>query len=87
MARQSESAAKRIQVGILGLLVVLICVSVASFLVERSSKPQQHSPENMPVEAIPAKAPDEPLAELGVAPPSEVKAGAPAAEPSPDLPK
>ena len=40
MARTNESAVQRLQVGLVGLLVVLICVSIASMILSRADDNQ-----------------------------------------------
>jgi hypothetical protein len=68
MAQKRESALQRIQVGVIGLVVVLLFVSLANMLMDSAiigdSGPQRGLTETIFQE----KAPDEPLAELGVAP-------------------
>jgi hypothetical protein len=69
MARSNESAVQRIQVGVLGLLAVLVFVYIANLIVERAAP--MSAPEtaaNRQVGAEPDAPKDEPLAELGVTP-------------------
>ncbi len=69
MARSNESAVQRIQVGVLGLLAVLIFVYIANLIVERASPiSAPASGTNRQVEAQRNAPKDEPLAELGVTP-------------------
>jgi hypothetical protein len=72
MARTTESAMQRLQVGLLGLLVVLLFVSLASML---SGGTDEKSKTSASAGGIPAgasdetkKTPDEPPVELGVTP-------------------
>jgi hypothetical protein len=66
---------QRIQVGIIGLVCVLLFVSLANVVIERTTLSQETNQapggvavkENSAAEAIP----DEPFAELGVAPAAE----------------
>ena len=70
MVEQRQSAVQRIQVGVIGLVVVLLFVTLANMVLDRvSSGPQGAgmpgaAPNASGVEATP----DEPLAELGVTP-------------------
>jgi hypothetical protein len=68
MARTDESAVQRLQVGLVGLLAVLIFVSIASMILSRTDSPSQpvEASENgaMPGEEAPKEAP----VELGVTP-------------------
>ena len=69
MARTNESALQRIQVGVIGLLAVLVFVYIANFLLERAPTLEQNSVSvGAPVNADEVKPKDEPLAELGVTP-------------------
>ena len=71
MARTNESAVQRLQVGLVGLLVVLICVSIASMILSRADSSEAASAKlNGTVPASEsAKAPSEdPMVELGVTP-------------------
>jgi hypothetical protein len=69
MARPHESAVQRVQVGVLGLLAVLLFVYIANLILERVVPKQSASPDvARQVEAQPDKPKDEPLAELGVTP-------------------
>lgn len=70
MAQPRESALQRIQVGIFGLVLVLILLSIANLMfsqpVEEEIVTQSEAPDlQLPQEGEVA---DEPLAELGVAP-------------------
>jgi hypothetical protein len=69
MGRSSESAVQRIQVGVLGLLAVLLFVYIANLIVDRVV-PDQGSAigANEQVQAPADQPKDEPLAELGVTP-------------------
>ncbi len=69
MARPNESAVQRIQVGVLGLLVVLLFVYIANLILDRVVPSQPQSIDSYPkIEAQSDKPKDEPLAELGVTP-------------------
>ena len=70
MVEQRQSAIQRIQVGVVGLVVVLLFVTLASMVLDRvSSGPQAGGmPGNAPMTAGENSTPDEPLAELGVTP-------------------
>lgn len=69
MARSNESALQRIQVGVLGLLAVLLFVYLANLILERvPAAPAIPADNNRPAVAETAKPKDEPLAELGVTP-------------------
>jgi hypothetical protein len=69
MARSNESAVQRIQVGVLGLLAVLLFVYIANLIVERAGPMSAPAPgTNRQVEAQADTPKDEPLAELGVTP-------------------
>lgn len=68
-----QSATQRIQVGIIGLVVVLLFVSLANMALDRASDEPAVSqmPGSMPSQGEDAAAetkPGEPLAELGVTP-------------------
>lgn len=73
MVEQRQSAMQRIQVGLVGLVVVLLFVSLATMVLERvtdspaSSESSGRSALNVDGTAK-IVAPDEPLAELGVTP-------------------
>lgn len=85
MARSNESALQRIQVGVLGLLAVLLFVYIANLILERvPSQSTATAVEGAPATSDATKPKDEPLAELGVTPvveesPETVKA-APSAQ-------
>ena len=69
MARSNVSALQRIQVGVLGLLAVLLFVYIANLILERvPSRNASTAVEGAPAAGGPAKLKDEPLAELGVTP-------------------
>ena len=66
MVEQKQSAIQRIQVGLVGLVVVLLFVTLANMVLDRVSDGPQTG-------GVPEAAPlttekDEPLAELGVTP-------------------
>ncbi len=78
----SQDTMQRIQVGVVGLVAVLLVVSVANFVLQRASD-EQSAIEEIQAEAldssgrlvvesepapVPAPAPAEPLAELGITP-------------------
>lgn len=70
MVEQRQSATQRIQVGVIGLAVVLLFVSLANMVLDRVTGGQSAS-ERPNSEAIAAEGeplPDEPLAELGITP-------------------
>lgn len=75
-----QDTVQRIQVGVVGLVTVLLLVSVANFVLQRASD-EQSAIEEIQAEAAdrsrelvqeaapaPAPAPAEPLAELGITP-------------------
>ena len=70
MVEQRQSAMQRIQVGVIGLVVVLLFVTLASMVLDRVSDGPQAGgmPETSPVADNKNQTPDEPLAELGVTP-------------------
>lgn len=70
MAEQKQSAIQRIQVGMVGLLVVLLFVTLANMVLDRVSDGPKTGgmPDAAPLIADKNKTPDEPLAELGVTP-------------------
>lgn len=70
MVEPRQSALQRIQVGVIGLVVVLLFVSLANMVLDRvKSGPDSASTPNSGVIAGSETAPpDEPLAELGVTP-------------------
>jgi hypothetical protein len=67
-----QSAVQRIQVGLIGLVTVLLFVSIANMLFDRTSSAasgSQQTKANASAEAAKSEQrQDEPLAELGVAP-------------------
>ncbi len=70
MVEQRQSAMQRIQVGIIGLVVVLLFVSLANMVLDRVTDGQSASelPNSDAIAAEGEPLPDEPLAELGVTP-------------------
>lgn len=70
MVEQKQSAVQRIQVGVIGLVVVLLFVTLANMVLDRvSSSPQAGGvPGAAPTAPGGEATPDEPLAELGVTP-------------------
>jgi hypothetical protein len=69
MARPAQSAVQRIQVGLLGLLAVLLFVSIANMILDRAGSNIDAAPESTATTKKDAGQPkDEPLAELGVMP-------------------
>lgn len=70
MVEQRQSAIQRIQVGVIGLVVVLLFVTLASMVLDRVSDGPQAggTSQSAPPTAGLDKTPDEPLAELGVTP-------------------
>lgn len=74
---------QRIQVGVVGLAAVLLLVSVANFVIQRASDEQTVIEEMQgdgsgvapPLASNPEGKPSEPLAELGITPAPESKAG------------
>jgi hypothetical protein len=70
MVEQRQSAMQRIQVGVIGLVVVLLFVSLANMVLDRvtSGRPDDALPRAESVTAGSEPLPDEPLAELGVTP-------------------
>lgn len=75
MAESRQSTMQRLQVGLVGLVVVLLLVSLANMALDRATdKPAVSGTES--VSAVTdaskeAEAPAEPMAELGVAPVSK----------------
>jgi predicted lipid-binding transport protein (Tim44 family) len=67
-----QSAVQRIQVGLIGLVIVLLFVSIANVMSDRTSSAAAGSPQakvNAAADAAKSEQrQDEPLAELGVAP-------------------
>jgi hypothetical protein len=70
MAEQKQSAIQRIQVGLVGLVVVLLFVILANMVLDRVSDGPQTGgvPDATPLITDKDATPDEPLAELGVTP-------------------
>lgn len=73
MARSNESAVQRLQVGLVGLLSVLIFVSIASMILTQADGSTQNSAAQAAAKAAgqgsdPKTANDDPLVELGVTP-------------------
>lgn len=70
MVEQRQSAIQRIQVGLVGLVIVLLFVTLANMVLDRvSERPQMGGTSDaVTVDGDPEKTPDEPLAELGVTP-------------------
>jgi uncharacterized membrane protein len=70
MVEQRQSAMQRIQVGLVGLVIVLLFVSLANMVLDQASKGQQPDGDAGGVAGTAASnsTPDEPLAELGVTP-------------------
>ncbi len=67
MVEPRQSAMQRIQVGLIGLVVVLLFVSLANMVLDRVAGGQSVSGAPGMGEAA-SEMPDEPLAELGVTP-------------------
>jgi hypothetical protein len=73
MVRSNESAVQRLQVGLVGLLSVLIFVSVASMILNRADNGSQSITAQSGTKAAnqdgdKASSSDDPLVELGVTP-------------------
>jgi hypothetical protein len=68
MAQKRESALQRIQVGVVGLVIVLLFVSLANMVLDRAFVGDPNTDLDFSKAASKDRAPDEPLAELGVAP-------------------
>ncbi|WP_373475525.1 hypothetical protein [Sphingorhabdus sp.] len=69
MVEPRQSAMQRIQVGVIGLVVVLLFVSLANMVLDRvQTGPDAVAAGNAKAEIDPLAPPDEPLAELGVTP-------------------
>lgn len=64
MVRSTDSAVQRLQVGLIGLLVVLLFVSLASMLTDRAGGPQKPAATT----EVTKKADDEPVVDMGVTP-------------------
>jgi hypothetical protein len=83
MARNTESAVQRLQVGLVGLFVVLLFVSLASMLIDRADSPgksaeQQAEAAKQGGEAVP----DQPPVEIGVTPVMPEQSDTKAAQPA-----
>ncbi len=70
MIEQKQSAIQRIQVGVVGLVVVLLFVTLATMVLDRVSDSPQTAgtTDGTPITEAKDETPDEPLAELGVTP-------------------
>ena len=70
MVEQRQSAIQRIQVGLVGLVVVLLFVTLANMVLDRVSDGPQTGgvPDAAPLKTEKHATPDEPLAELCVTP-------------------
>jgi hypothetical protein len=70
MARSNESAIQRLQVGLVGLIAVLLFVSVASMILDGADDPAQTAAATAKAGTAPngTAAEEEPLVELGVTP-------------------
>jgi antitoxin (DNA-binding transcriptional repressor) of toxin-antitoxin stability system len=70
MAEQRQSAMQRIQVGLVGLVIVLLFVSLANMVLDRVNDGTSvtSTANGQPVAVESEQLPDEPLAELGVTP-------------------
>jgi hypothetical protein len=69
MVEPRQSAMQRIQVGVIGLVVVLLFVSLATMVLDRvQSGPDAAATGEVAAGIDPSTPPDEPLAELGVTP-------------------
>jgi hypothetical protein len=72
MARTNESAIQRLQVGLVGLIVVLLFVSVASMILDGADDPARTAAAQAAAKASGAPngkdTNEEPLVELGVTP-------------------
>jgi len=70
MVEPRQSAIQRIQVGMVGLVIVLLFVTLANMVLDRVSESAQMGGSSGAVTAVgdADKTPDEPLAELGVTP-------------------
>jgi len=70
MVEQKQSAIQRIQVGLVGLVIVLLFVTLANMVLDRVSESPQIGGTSDAVtgDGDADKTPDEPLAELGVTP-------------------
>ncbi len=70
MVEPRQSAMQRVQVGVIGLVVVLLFVSLANMVLDRvtGGQPTASQANGETVSADTDVLPDEPLAELGVTP-------------------
>jgi hypothetical protein len=82
MARNTESAVQRLQVGLVGLLVVLLFVSLANMLIDRADSPQKSAEQIDAAKKGGQAVPDQPPVEIGVTPVMPEKADAKAAQPA-----
>ncbi len=87
---ERQDTMQRIQVGVVGLVAVLLLVSVANFVVQRASDEQSAIEElqaeadgQMPELASEEEPPAEPLAELGITPAPEPETETPELEAMP----
>lgn len=92
MVEQRQSAIQRIQVGGVGLVVVLLFVTLANMVLDRVSDGPQAGgvPDAAPIVGDKDETPDEPLAELGVTPVAkgtDAKNAAQKAQQSPPAPE
>jgi len=85
-----QDTLQRIQVGIVGLVSVLLLVSIANFVLQRASNEQTATEEIQaeatgtiptPVPEVPTTTPKEPLAELGITPTRKPEGEGATAEP------
>ncbi|MEO9601370.1 hypothetical protein [Parasphingorhabdus sp.] len=90
-----EDTMQRIQVGVIGLAVMLLLVSIANFVIELASDEQtvieelqsEEAGNAFPVASTPEEKPAEPLAELGITPAPEPEIEQPEVEaPAANLP-
>jgi hypothetical protein len=68
MARGTDSAIQRLQVGLIGLLVVLLFVSLASMLSDKVSGPAKTAAAAETTPGSTQKAGDDPVVDMGVTP-------------------
>ena len=68
MARSNDSAIQRLQVGLVGLMVVLLFVSVASMILDGADDPEKTAATQAAGGENGKVADEEPLVELGVTP-------------------
>jgi hypothetical protein len=84
MARTTESAVQRLQVGLVGLLVVLLFVSLANMLIDRADSPEKTAAQTEAAKQGGDKAAtDQPPVEIGVTPVMPEQPDAKAAQPAP----